>query len=458
MAVIEPDDAQSSTFLSNLAELDQILRTRSTRIYLDRLIDEEFNQEDNESVRRLQAGRYEIFVEAKSKISRAFDHLTRDLTFSKCDVISYVQKQILRDKRLSQKNDHSSKGGYELGNISIILNFEAAPAQAPHIDMTLPNYQCALLISDCTPGTLFSETTQPITNVDDLARHWSDNGHQMPHDLRGALENDDLVRNLLNKFGKLLHTTLTLVSPGKTLKRGTLITLPGSVVHAGPSSTTFRSVLFASMWPKGSTEPRYDPDTQYSSIILCSHLLSLVWSNIGLTERIYILERTVSYIKDKGLQDMSNHFPNGPLSAFLEVVALGKYPANMTLEGLILKSARNDAFAICEPCKHPPPDNSRRMKAKFDHLKCLSVTNDLSASFDGKWYKVLLYRRPNSKYVLMYYPEDNTWEGNKPDDRYTLTLNTSDELFDGSNGVVRGSDGAEIQFKQPRIPRKKARL
>ena len=62
MAVIAPDYASSRKFLSNLAELDQILQQQSTRVYLDRLIDEEFNQDGNESVRRLQAARYEIFV------------------------------------------------------------------------------------------------------------------------------------------------------------------------------------------------------------------------------------------------------------------------------------------------------------------------------------------------------------------------------------------------------------
>lgn len=458
MAVIAPDYATSSKFLSQLAELDRKLQKQSTRKYLDQLIHEEFNQEGKQSVRYLQAGRYEIFVEASHKTSDAFDHLTHDLALSKCDVISYLEKQILRDKRLSFQKK-IGVCNFELGNISIIANFESAPAQAPHIDMTLPNYQCGLLISHASAGTLFSETTLPIANVDDMARHWSKEGHPMPDGLRVALENDALVRILLNNYGKVLDSTLTLFSPGKTLERGTLMTLPGGVVHAGPSSTTYRSVIFASIWPKGSIEPSYDTDTQYSSITLCCQLLLFIWGNISVTERTYMLERIVSYIHDKGFQDMSHHLPEGPLAVFLEIVERGTYPANMTLDGLILTTARNDAFMITEPSQHThPAHNSRMIKTEFDALKCLSVTNDLLVNFGGEWYKVRLYRRPHSIYVMMYYPTDNTWEGSKPEDRYTLTLDTADELFNGSNGVVRDSDGAKLQFKRTTLQRKKRRL
>jgi hypothetical protein len=79
MAVIAPDYATSSKFLSQLAELDRKLQKQSTRKYLDQLIHDEFNQEGKQSVRYLQAGRYEIFVEASHKTSDAFDHLTARL-------------------------------------------------------------------------------------------------------------------------------------------------------------------------------------------------------------------------------------------------------------------------------------------------------------------------------------------------------------------------------------------
>lgn len=173
-----------------------------------------------------------------------------------------------------------------------------------------------------------------------------------------------------------------------------------------------------------------------------------------------MLERVVSYIQEKDLGDLSHHFPEGPLAAFLEMVESGTYPANMTLGDLILKSARNEAFVICEPSKHAPsPDNSRVTTVDLDALKCLSVPNGLLSNFGGEWYQVVVYQRPSSDYVMLYYPSDNTWEGKKPEDRYTLTVHTANELFDGSNGVVHDSDGTKIQFKRmSTIQRKKPRL
>ena len=428
MEVIPPS---STEIVSKLSQLDNLLKKKSTRALFDRLINE-----GDDSIRIVQAGRYEVFVEAMFKTSYAFDHLTQNkLRMSKQEMICYLKAQVLRDSRLTNKSS------YEFGNISFIITYDPVPAQVPHIDMILPNYQCGLILTEGAPGTLYGETTCELATVDDLVRHWS--CPPMSRNLRKALENELLVNKLLEEFGKVLLSP-TMLSPGDTLTRGTVLTLPGSTVHAGPATTSYRSVLFASVWPKGDAAPRYDPDTQYTSTVLCGHLLSLVWSKIGVKDRKYMLERTVSCIQDTLIRHVSNHFTEGPMAAFLEMVEHDKYPAKMTLKKLILKSAKDDRFVA----SGDPQKIDKTIIVKIDDLECVSVTDNLMALYGEEWFKVIVYRRPLSKNVMLYYPGEKQWEGGTPTDQYTLTLERPGELFDGSNGILRGSDEIEIRFSR----------
>ena len=76
------------------------------------------------------------------------------------------------------------------------------------------------------------------------------------------------------------------------------------------------------------------------------------------------------------------------------------------------------------------------------------MTDNLMALYGEEWFKVIVYRRPLSKNVMLYYPGEKQWEGGTPTDRYTLTLERPGELFDGSNGILRGSDEIDIRFSR----------
>ena len=437
-----------------------VLPKRSTQLFLDQWM-EHWNGTTPESVRMIQANRYEIFCQPvhqqqssstlnntnntnkKNKTSTSqlikdtacLDSLLRrhglDPTDTKQCLMDYAQAQAHRDPRLTLDQ-------YKFGNFSLILTYGTVEAQAPHIDVLYPNHQCGLLVT-ASPGTMWyptllgTSTTCPLSTIPQLLSAWEranayDHGyynhntptttttrttnddqdhenHQpqgrpgqgdfCPHPLeRGvppslvqALYHSKDAQTLIRGYGTVLlpeedfvqkkptsnqhqndndddHQTTNdsdapahshAVVPGgndedrlSSYPVGTLFSLPGSMVHAGPASTEFRAVLFFSAWPRPSrnksgasssphhqqpVHPRseaeqennnnnnnkdlpttpettsappvvaeYDPDTQYSSVFLCGRLVQLLWRQVGMdtAARRYLLYQLYRYIRRGG--------------------------------------------------------------------------------------------------------------------------------------------------------------
>jgi hypothetical protein len=89
------------------------------------------------------------------------------------------------------------------------------------------------------------------------------------------------VRELLSDFGRLLSETLVAVSkqPEVTkdspLKTGSLFTLPGDVIHAGPSTTGVRAILF--LVASSNNTRKYNPDVQYNRTNMWVTIAEYVW-------------------------------------------------------------------------------------------------------------------------------------------------------------------------------------
>ncbi|KAL7569473.1 hypothetical protein ACA910_009706 [Epithemia clementina (nom. ined.)] len=301
---------------------------------------------DVESVRMIQANRYELFVQAvgRSKSTDCLDQLLQqhglDPTQTKQLVISYAQSQARRDQRLFPKtirrramfetqdfdldlleedddddgdddddtSDYDSdEDPYKFGNFSLIITFGKVEAQAPHIDLLYPNYQFGLLVSDNSPATSWWYTPKHhpvIETVDDVLQAWERTNERdthyypadehrltIPSSLRAALHHSVDAQTLIRGFGTVLlpneewHNddknnnqkeeeeeglqqglqqcgSLTASTSTCTWPAGTLMSLPGSVVHAGPLCNDFRAVLFFSAWPKLLTPTTTTPPPQ----------------------------------------------------------------------------------------------------------------------------------------------------------------------------------------------------
>ena len=104
---------------------------------------------------------------------------------------------------------------------------------------------------------------------------------------------------------------LKIASP---IPPGSVLSLPGSVIHAGPAASDYRSVLFFSACPIQDDNVEYNPDTQYTGIFLCGWLVILLWRlpGMGVVEREYLLEILLHYMQESSVKrHFANHFPVG---------------------------------------------------------------------------------------------------------------------------------------------------
>ena len=92
---------------------------------------------------------------------------------------------------------------------------------------------------------------------------------------------DDDSKRLLQGFGRLLSVTDKDSSQDEEappLPLGTLLSLPGEVVHAGPGADGLRAILFFTGTPNG--ESPYSSDIQHSRTTLLGEIITLTWMDL----------------------------------------------------------------------------------------------------------------------------------------------------------------------------------
>jgi hypothetical protein len=127
------------------------------------------------------------------------------------------------------------------------------------------------------------------------------------------------VVQLLRNFGDVLVVNATPLTKLPRMRSGSLLSLPGSVEHAGPATNKFRAVIFFSANPAYEAVADYDPDQQYTDLLLCGHLMSLLWQQplVGDAEREFLLTAMAHYNMEEQEADVeqhlgANHFAQGP--------------------------------------------------------------------------------------------------------------------------------------------------
>ena len=306
MTVVPPSDAE---MVDLLQQQDCVLRRPGVQLYFEQLL-----LLENTSVRRINAGRYEVFVaDVGDKDSTAFDWLCSKLTLQELSKETIKQKIVDYAKRQAVAAGYSN---YQFHNFALIINYNECPQQYPHIDLQEPNAQFALMVTDHAPGTVWFDPQHEIQTPLDLAQAWQQ--HQ-PHSQSPSptawiqsMEHSPKCRSLLRRFGDVLSPSLVRHEPnrGHPLPTGTLLSLPGGVVHAGPKSLNFRAVLFFSGHPTETTIPPYNPDVQYFDSILLSDMIAAVWEDLTTADRIYLLQKLVMYLQAAEYQKMHLHLPS----------------------------------------------------------------------------------------------------------------------------------------------------
>ena len=443
MAVISPPQDDPDGVVALLRELNATLEKEDVRQRLDKLIDD-----DDESVRLIQAGRYEFFLYAGGKATSAFDEITKQMPpDTKQRILSYAATSAAEDPRL--------EGGlnYQFGNFSLIVSYGQVPAQAPHIDVVKPNHQFGLIVTDGAQGTLVPEKLDTkVRKVDDLIGIWQklgvEFGLELPPKLAIALRADATVRKLVASFGDVLlpQKNFDHMVGCPSLSAGSILSLPGNQVHGAPGITdadSFRAIIFFSAWPTGSVAVgAYDADTQYTGSVLSGHFVDLLWCqpNIGYNERLFLLHILERYVTESPVPNVAMHFPEGDLSDFIRAVELSQFPSDIPKDAFLRRTARNKKF--CRRQEQYVEDERLDAEIDLDSLERLSVL-DLVTKWRGQEYSLEVYSRGDGS-VLLHYPgckDEETglecFEGADDGERFTLTMSDGDRrLFDGTNGVL----------------------
>ena len=442
MAMISPTKDDPDGAVALLRELNATLEKDGVRRRLDKLIDD-----GDESVRLIQAGRYEFFLYASGKKTCAFDEITKEMSSdTKQRILAYATTSAAEDPRL--------EGGfnYQFGNFSLIVSYGRVPAQAPHIDVVNPNHQFGLIVTDGVQGTLVPEKLETrVGNVDDLLAIWenlaAEFGLELPTKLAIALRADSTVRKLVASFGDVLlpQKNFDHMVGCPSLSAGSILSLPGNQVHGAPGiidDDSFRAIIFFSAWPTGTIAvDAYDADTQYTGSLLSGHIVDLLWCqpNIGYNERLFLLHILERYVTESPVPDIALHFPEGDLSNFIRAVELSQFPTER--DAFLRSTARNKRF--CRQHEQYVEDERLDTEIDLGSLERLSV-RDLVTKWRGQEYRLAICSRGDGS-VLLHYPsckDKDTgfecFEGADDGERFTLTMDdpAGKRLFDGTNGVL----------------------
>jgi len=355
---LSPSTLQSQFTLELLHRLDAVLREWDTEEYLVRLA-----HKGNNSVRLINAGRFEVFVATDGKGSEAFDWVAAKVAATSSSandsttvtniynmVTATMVKQRILDfaKSQAKQADLSYRGNnYEFHNFALIINYVVCPQQIPHLDSIAPNSQFGLMITDQAPGTMWytpkNDGGGTIQSAFDLRNAWhaqslvaerNDDNDVDDDDWMKIMHEDATCRNLLRRYGTVLSTHFHKYEH-TTVATGSLMALPVGVVHAGPSYDRFRAVLFFTGHPTTTcTAPEdenqqqqqqqqckivdnqskpYNPDVQQFDSILLSDMITSVWTQLTVQDREFLLKRLVDYLARAPSNNrfMYKHLPQG---------------------------------------------------------------------------------------------------------------------------------------------------
>ncbi|CAB9503288.1 expressed unknown protein [Seminavis robusta] len=467
MCLVYPPDDPDVPAVVILKELEAKLRNQKVLKKIQTFIKDNEDGDEPESARLIQGKRFEIFLDAKGKASKAFDTVivpTMQNQNAKEIILEYARSQAQMDPRVQD--------GYIFENFSLLVCQRAAPAQAPHVDLVTPNFQFGMVLSNKSRGTLFvpePDKLGRLHHVDQLVSLWEKNPFfkddafsKVPPRLVERFKADLGAQQLLSYFGDTLHPEKTLrdsfVSKDR-LPVGTVSCLPGSVCHAGPATTAPRSVLFFSGAPKDSDEvDPYMPDSQYNGVTLMGHLVSIFWRQESITakDRQFLLRMLAKYVQSSSSKDVADQFGEGKLRDCVRALQNKRYSSRkmrMTQEEFIKDRSEDLSIVVGND-----PFSQPNAVIDVTDLKLVSVEKNLFTAWKendeecSRDLALMVYQRiSDGKIVLRYVTEGDDalcpdeYEGHLEHERYRLEMNSPGEKFDGSNGRLLDTDGELIE-------------
>lgn len=404
-----------------------------------------------DGVEEIQGGRYELFIKASGQSSAAFDKLLEDMLednggsisgFTDCvsikkSILEYSVAQAKRDPRIGLFD-------YVFDNFSLIISFGNG-AQNMHIDLKYPLFQFSVVFTPGSPGTIVYRAKTRVDSVSDLEGGWSG----MTPSLRSALQESDHIARLLLTFGDLLCPEIEQVQKLEDQHTGTLNSLPGTVIHAGPGCLKPRVIEFFSATPRGMEN--YDPTIQHNAVTVVTEMAITVWNRVGVVDQKMLLDRIAEVVisaTQRGHKDIGTML-DGVFGTLVKNLHTAHKPA-ADRERRVGKILRQFLEANFKLYRYPVEENEEILDK--DMGPCVSVEG--LCVWDDGWAPIRLYRNAGGRVTLLF-----TKTGEKEgDSSYRLLQEGSrPSLFDGKNGKVvywDKDDGAqkEIAFSMKSAP------
>jgi hypothetical protein len=405
-----------------------------------------------ESGRKIQGKRFEVFLEAPEKASTIFDEI---IAPSLGDV--NAKQMLLNFARSRARLDPRVGNEYKFENFSLLIGKGKNPAQAPHLDLVLPNFQFGLMLAKKSKGTHFlpdPKSPGPVRTVKQLTTLWETNPafcdqvySEVPKCIVDFLKRNDGALQLLQYFGDTLH-------PEATLEKG--------VVHAGPASYSPRTILFFSGSKLHDSEVEaYMPDSQYNGVTLMGHFVSILWrrKNVTPAVRKYLLRKLLQYIQGAKSKDVAHQFGPGKLQDCVKALQSKSYLKNgITQEDFIDERSRDLSIVVGND-----PFSQTSKVVNVNDLKLVSIERDLYTPWIEPGIKteellpILVYQRVHDGKIIIRYLTDGSedespdeYEGCLRNEKLRLEIDPGHKKFNGENGRLFDTEGNVIEVRRGR--------
>ena len=253
-------------------------------------------------IRLINGGRYEVFVnDMKGKIRTGmFDWIVGEAEKKRNQTTTDVPRariELIRKSIIVLANTRAlkdSRVGIDtvFQNHALIVSLDPSRQQDAHIDLDKRgHFQFGLICTDQVFGTIEYIPQDPMMKARcNLVDVW----HDVPKPLASFLARHQDAKLLLKGFGRLLSINSESGKENPPLPLGTLLSLPGEVVHAGPRTQSLRAILFFTGTPHG--EIPYSSEVQHTRTTLLGEIIMLTWMELQ-EEPDYAKHRTYLLMK-----------------------------------------------------------------------------------------------------------------------------------------------------------------
>jgi hypothetical protein len=376
-----------------------------------------------DGIRIIQKGRLEMFVHDchVEKSTCAFDHLCELLLAERAKssfvssllpaqydtveairtaLVSHAQQatrmekrliyQVRKQRRRGRNEDHEEDDddhdeNVHYGPMSLIISNGMVSDQLPHVDVQPPDFQFGLILTDNSPGTIVYKSIRDIvTTPTDLATFLGVAQNNRTSKIASTVAELPEAIQLLKTFGVCLSTLRAddykVAQRPEHLPTGTVLSLPGGQLHAGPACDSFRAVLF---WTAhGDAKSLYHPDIQYFDGLLLGELMLPIWRFITEHDRYMFLQHLLPAAQK--YPALYGHFANVPqFQEFVHRLSTTEEPEHLT------KVYAKKSTLAPMPIGYP---------IEGEILQCVSAPHLATAAINdprSTQCPIVVYRRPN---------------------------------------------------------------